>query len=49
MQGTPILVLLMIMYYIIFGGIDADPVVIAIIAFAISFAAYAGRNVSFRH
>lgn len=43
MQGTPILVLLMIMYYIIFGGIDADPVVIAIIAFALSFAAYAAE------
>lgn len=43
MQGTPILVLLMIMYYIIFGGIDTDPVVIAIIAFALSFAAYAAE------
>lgn len=43
MQGTPILVLLMIMYYIVFRQIDADPVFIAIIAFALSFAAYAAE------
>ncbi|MDD4019308.1 MAG: ABC transporter permease subunit [Kiritimatiellae bacterium] len=39
-QGTPIVVLLMILYYVIFGGVDIDAVLVAIIGFSINFAAY---------
>ncbi len=38
MQGTPIVVFLMILYYIVFG--DVNPVLVAIIGFALNFAAY---------
>lgn len=38
MQGTPIVVFLMILYYIIFG--DVEPVLVAVIGFALNFAAY---------
>ena len=40
MQGTPILVFLMILYYVIFGKIDISPVIVAIIGFAVNFSAY---------
>lgn len=39
-QGTPILVFLMILYYVIFGKSDISPVIVAIIGFAINFSAY---------
>jgi len=39
-QGTPIVVLLMILYYVIFGGVDIDAVFVAVIGFSINFAAY---------
>ena len=38
MQGTPIVVFLMILYYVVFG--DVDPVFVAIVGFALNFAAY---------
>ncbi len=38
MQGTPIVVFLMILYYIVFG--DVDPVLVAVVGFALNFAAY---------
>lgn len=37
-QGTPIVVILMILYYIVFN--DANPELVAIIGFSINFAAY---------
>ena len=40
MQGTPLVVFLMIMYYIVFGNSSIDPVYVAILAFAINMAAY---------
>lgn len=40
MQGTPILVFLMILYYVVFGKSDISPVVVAIIGFAVNFSAY---------
>lgn len=40
MQGTPILVFLMILYYVIFGKSDISPVIVAIIGFAVNFSAY---------
>lgn len=43
MQGTPLLVILMILYYVVFARIDIDAVVVAVIAFALNFAAYVGE------
>lgn len=40
MQGTPILVFLMILYYVIFGKSDISPIIVAIIGFAVNFSAY---------
>jgi polar amino acid transport system substrate-binding protein len=39
-RGTPVLVLLMIIYYIIFASVNIDPVLVAVVAFGINFAAY---------
>jgi polar amino acid transport system substrate-binding protein len=39
MAGMPLVVFLMIMYYIVFGKVTIDPVYVAILAFAISMAA----------
>ncbi len=43
MQGTPILVVLLIMYYVVFNGVDLQAELIAAIALALNFAAYAGE------
>ena len=40
MRGVPVLVLLMIMYYVIFGNANVSPVLVAIVAFGMNFAAY---------
>lgn len=40
LQGTPITVLLLIFYYVIFGNINIDPLIVAIITFSIYFSAY---------
>ena len=39
-RGTPVLVLLMIIYYIVFASVNINPVFVAVIAFGINFAAY---------
>lgn len=39
-QGTPIVVLLMILYYIIFGKVDISAVLVAIFGFAVNFGVY---------
>lgn len=39
-RGTPVLVLLMIIYYVVFASINISAVIVAIIAFGINFAAY---------
>lgn len=39
-RGTPVLVLLMIIYYVIFASLHINPVLVAVIAFGINFAAY---------
>jgi|WetSurMetagenome_2_1015567.scaffolds.fasta_scaffold00013_121 polar amino acid transport system substrate-binding protein len=39
-QGTPIVVLLMILYYIVFGSMDINGILVAIIGFSVNFAAY---------
>ena len=43
MRGTPVLVLLMLIFYVVFAAVNVDPVVVAIIAFALNFAAYAAE------
>lgn len=40
LRGTPVLVLLMIIYYVVFASVNIDPVLVAVIAFGLNFAAY---------
>ena len=40
MRGMPVLVLLMIMFYVIFAGTTINPVTVAVITFGMNFAAY---------
>jgi len=40
LRGTPVLVLLMIIFYVVFASIDIDPLCVAVIAFGLNFAAY---------
>lgn len=40
LQGTPCPVLLLILYYVVFGKVNIEPLIVAIIAFSIYFAAY---------
>jgi polar amino acid transport system substrate-binding protein len=39
-QGTPIVVILMILYYIVFGNVDISGILVAVVGFSINFAAY---------
>jgi len=39
-RGTPVLVLLMIIYYVVFASVNLNPVIVAVLAFGINFAAY---------
>ncbi len=39
-QGTPVVVILMILYYIVFGKSSIHPVAVAVIGFAVNFAVY---------
>lgn len=43
-QGTPIMVVLMILFYIIFTSPGISPILVAIIGFSINFAAYASET-----
>lgn len=40
LRGLPVLVLLMLIFYVIFAKVNIDPVLVAIIAFGLNFAAY---------
>lgn len=42
-QGTPILVLLMILYYIVFGKVDIPAILVAIFGFSVNFGAYSSE------
>lgn len=42
-QGTPIVVILMILYYIIFVSVDVLPLFIGVLGFSLNFAAYASE------
>lgn len=43
MAGIPLLVLLLILFYVVFAGSGLNPSMVAVIAFALDFAAGAGR------
>lgn len=40
LRGTPVLVLLMIIYYIVFASVNINPIVVAVFAFGLNFGAY---------
>lgn len=40
LRGLPLLVLLMLIFYVVFAKVNIDPVLVAVIAFAMNFAAY---------
>jgi len=40
LRGLPVLVLLMFIYYVVFAEVDIDPVLVAVVAFGLNFAAY---------
>jgi polar amino acid transport system substrate-binding protein len=40
LRGTPVLVILMIIFYVVFASVDIEPVIVAVIAFGLNFAAY---------
>ena len=40
LRGTPVLVFLMLIYYVVFASVQINPVVVAVIAFGMNFAAY---------
>lgn len=40
LRGTPVLVLLMIIYYIVFASVNINPTLVAVIAFGMNFGAY---------
>ena len=43
LRGTPVLVLLMLIYYVVFSSVDISPVLVAVIAFGMNFAAYSAE------
>ncbi len=40
LRGMPVLVLLMLIFYVVFASVNINPIVVAIIAFGMNFAAY---------
>lgn len=43
LRGTPVLVLLMLMFYVVLGAVDINATVVAILAFGLNFSAYASE------
>lgn len=43
LRGVPVLVLLMLIFYVIFASVQINPVLVAVIAFGLNFAAYAAE------
>lgn len=43
MQGTPMLVILMLLYYVAFASINIDAILVAVIAFSLNFSVYIGE------
>jgi len=40
LRGMPVLVLLMLIFYVVFGSVNISPLLVAVIAFGMNFAAY---------
>ena len=40
LRGMPVLVLLMIIYYVIFSSVNINPVIVSVVAFGLNFGAY---------
>ena len=40
LRGTPVLVFLMLMFYLVFASVDINPIIVSVIAFGMNFAAY---------
>jgi His/Glu/Gln/Arg/opine family amino acid ABC transporter permease subunit len=40
LRGTPVLILLMIIYYIVFASVNINPAIVAVFAFGLNFGAY---------
>ncbi len=40
LRGTPVLVLLMLIFYVVFASVNIDPIIVAVIAFGMNFGAY---------
>ncbi len=40
LRGMPVLVLLMIIYYVVFASVNINPVIVSVIAFGLNFGAY---------
>ena len=40
LRGLPVLVLLMLIFYVVFASVDIPPVLVAVVAFGMNFAAY---------
>jgi len=43
LQGTPVLVLLMLIFYVVFASVNINPIFVAVIAFGLNFAAYSSE------
>ena len=43
MQGTPVLVMLMIVFYAVFSDVNVSPALVAILVFGLNFSAYVGE------
>ena len=43
LRGMPVLVLLMLIFYVVFASVNISPVLVAVIAFGMNFAAYAAE------
>ena len=43
LRGIPVLVLLMLIFYVVFASVDINPVLVAVIAFGMNFAAYSAE------
>jgi polar amino acid transport system substrate-binding protein len=40
LRGTPVVVLLMLIFYVVFAAVNISPVLVAVVAFGLNFAAY---------
>ncbi|WP_028323263.1 ABC transporter permease subunit [Desulfatirhabdium butyrativorans] len=43
LRGMPVLVLLMLIFYVVFASVNINPVIVAVIAFGMNFAAYSAE------